>query len=66
MIPYWGRLAIADMAARGFTYAELMQLFGVGRSTVSRAIQGDPRGYQPMSGQRVLTDSQKLPLKSSN
>ncbi|MFM9935759.1 MAG: helix-turn-helix domain-containing protein [Novosphingobium sp.] len=42
---YWSRLAIAQSAADGLTYVQLREMFGVGRSTVYRAIKGKPRGY---------------------
>ncbi len=59
MLPYWSRLAIADLASRGATYAELMVLFGVGRSTVYRAVHKASAGYVALSGVRALTASQK-------
>ena len=62
MLPYWSRLAIAELASQGMTYATLMELFRVGRSTVYRAIQGQPRGYAPLSGRRVLTALQGAPV----
>ena len=64
MLPYWSRLAIAELASKGATYAALMEVFGVSRSTVYRAIMGQPRGYAPMSGRRLLTGSQAASLKS--
>lgn len=62
MLPYWSRLALAELASEGATYASLMALFKVGRSTVYRAIKGQPRGYAPFSGQRLLTAVQDQPL----
>ncbi len=62
MLPYWCRLAIAEMASKGIPYTALMQLFRVGRSTVYRAIRGQPRGYAPLSGRRQLTHSQSKPV----
>lgn len=61
MLPYWSRLAIAELASQGVTYAALMELFRVGRSTVYRAIKGQPRGYALFSGQRLLTAVQGRP-----
>lgn len=62
MLPYWSRLAIAELASQGVTYASLMELFRVGRSTIYRAIRGQPRGYAPMSGRRLLTAAQGAPV----
>ena len=62
MLPYWSRMAIAELSAQGMTYAAIMTMFGVGRSTVYRAKKGKPRGFAPLSGQRVLTPQQTCPL----
>ena len=66
MLPYWSRLAIAELASQGLTYAALMELFMVGRSTVYRAIRGQPRGYIPLSGQRLLTPSQAASVRRAS
>lgn len=63
VLPYWSRMAIAEFAARGATYAELMRMFRVGRSTVYRAIHRPSLGYCPLTGQRQLTTGQAAPLK---
>src|SRR5262249_47592656 len=58
LLPFWSRLAIADFAARGATYGELMEMFGVGRSTVYRAIHRHTRAFCSLSGRRTLTEAQ--------
>jgi transposase-like protein len=55
---YWTRMAIAERAHRGETYAELCKAFGVNKSTVWRCIHRMAKGFQPLSGTRVLTVSQ--------
>lgn len=62
MLPYWSRLAIAELSAQGMTYAALMTMFGVSRSTVYRAKKGKPRGFAPLSGRRLLTPQQTRPV----
>src|SRR5579864_206209 len=49
-LPLWSRLAIAQLAAEGASYLELMQRFNVARSTVYRAIHRPPRAYCPLTG----------------
>jgi transposase-like protein len=56
-IPFWSRLAIAELAARGATYSQLMREFRVGRSTVYRAIHRMTRDYCHLSGVRLRTTS---------
>jgi len=58
MLPYWSRMAIAEFAARGASYAELSRMFGVGRSTVYRAVHRASSAYCPLTGRRLLTESQ--------
>lgn len=57
-LPFWSRLAISELAAAGATYSELARMFGVGRSTVYRAIHRPVHAYCLISGRRQLTDSQ--------
>lgn len=59
LIPLWSRMAIAELAARGTSYTELMSIFGVGRSTVYRAIHCPTAAYCPLSGRRTLTKAQQ-------
>jgi transposase-like protein len=57
-LPFWSRLAIAELAQRGATYSDLMRLFRVGRSTVYRAIHRTSAAYCPLSGRRLPSSSQ--------
>lgn len=60
VLPLWSRMAIAELAAGGATYNELMAMFRVGRSTVYRAVHKVNGPYSPLSGQRILTSTQRL------
>ncbi len=62
-LPFWSRLAIAELAQRGATYSELMRLFGVGRSTVYRAIHRPCSAYCLVSGRRLLSPSEAAPIQ---
>lgn len=62
VLPFWSRLAIADFAARGATYADLMRMFRVGRSTVYRAIHRPSTAYCSLGGRRQLTQVQAAGL----
>lgn len=62
VLPLWCRLAIADLAARGSTYAELAEAFQVSMSTVRRAAKLAPQTFGLLTGQRLLTKQQAAPL----
>ena len=64
-LPLWSRMAIAEYAKRGATYRQLMHLFGVGRSTVYRALHSRTLAYSPLSGHRHLSTSQRAPIAMS-
>jgi len=64
VLPLWSRMAIAEFAARGATYRELMKMFGVGRSTVYRALHRTSTTYAALSGCRQLTEVQARPILS--
>lgn len=63
VLTLWSRMAIAEFADRGATYAELMAIFKVGRSTVYRALHHSPSSFCPLSGRRRLTIVQAAPLR---
>lgn len=65
MLPYWSRLAIAELASQGMSYASLMELFKVGRSTVYRAIKGKSGGFAPFTGRRLVSRSQAESVRRS-
>jgi hypothetical protein len=64
VLPLWSRLGIAELAAGGATYAELMAWFGTSRSTVYRAIHCAPAGFSPLTGERMLTTQQAARIDS--
>lgn len=59
VLPLWSRMAIAEYAALGLSYSDLMRMFGIGRSTVYRALHHESTMFCPLSGGRKLTPSQK-------
>jgi hypothetical protein len=61
VLPFWSRMAIAQLAAKGATYSQLMQMFSVGRSTVYRSIHRAAAAYCPLTGRRQLTKAQVAP-----
>ena len=65
VLPFWARLAIAERAASGATYAELTHMFNVARSTVYRAIHRPGTAYCILTGVRHLTACQAQPVNSS-
>lgn len=65
VLPLWSRMAMAEFAARGATYDELMKMFGVGRSTVYRALHRTTTTYSALSGCRQLTIAQSRPIQIS-
>lgn len=65
-LPHWSRMAVSEFAKRGASYAELMALFGVGRSTVYRCLHGRSTAYHPLSGRRQLSTSQLAPVHLGN
>lgn len=65
VLPFWSRLAIAEMAAAGATYSNLMHIFKVSRSTVYRAIHRPTAAYCSFSGRRLLTIAQAAPVNCS-
>lgn len=64
-LPLWSRMAIAEYARQGATYEQLMHLFGVGRSTVYRALHSRTSTFSPLSGHRHLSASQRAPIPLS-
>ena len=58
-MPMWSRMAIAEYASKGASYGELAQMFGCGKSTVWRCVKKWPRGFDPLSGKRLLTHQQQ-------
>lgn len=58
ILPLWSRMAICELAFHGTTYAELMQMFQAGRSTVYRAIQRPNLAFCGLSGHRQLSAAQ--------
>ena len=58
LLPLWSRMAIAELAWAGISYAELASQFRCGRSTIWRCIKGRTRTYQALSGLRRLTRQQ--------
>lgn len=65
-LPFWSRLAIAELARSGTAYADLMQLFAVGRSTIYRAIHKPCGGFCPLSGRRLLSSGQSALVKPAD
>jgi len=61
ILPLWSRMAIAQLAAEGATYTQLMEMFKVGRSTVYRAIHRQSAAYSLLSCHRLLSHSQSAP-----
>lgn len=62
-LPFWSRLAIAELRSQGAGYAELAALFGCSRTTVWRALKRPASDYCILSGRRTLTESQSDALK---
>jgi hypothetical protein len=58
VLPFWSRMAIAELASQGKTYTELARLFRVGRSTVYRAIHQPCGAYFILTGVRQITKQQ--------
>ena len=65
-MPMWSRLAIAEYASKGARYGELAQLFGCGKSTVWRCVKKWPRGFDPLSGKRLLAHQQQRKAMSEH
>jgi hypothetical protein len=63
IMPMWSRMAIAEYAANGMTYAELSELFRCGKCTVWRCVKRWPGGYAPLSGKRLLSKQQRAPVR---
>ena len=62
LLPVWSRMAIAEYARRGVSYAELAVMFQCGESTVWRCVKRWPGGFAPLSGRRLLTAQQQAPV----
>ena len=62
LLPVWSRMAIAEYARRGVSYAELATMFRCGKSTVWRCVRRWPGGFAPLSGRRLLTPQQLAPV----
>lgn len=59
VLPMWSRMAMAEFARRGASYAELAKLFQCGISTVWRCVTGKTSGFTVLSGRRRLTQQQR-------
>ena len=68
LMPVWSRMAVAEYARRGESYAELATMFRCGKSTVWRCVRRWPGGFAPLSGRRLLTVQQqaKVPAQGRN
>lgn len=62
-LPFWCRLAIAELRAQGVAYADLAKLFGCSRTTVWRALRRPGSDYCVLSGRRLLTSGQRAALR---
>lgn len=61
VMPMWSRMAIAEYASNGASYAELAATFKCGKSTVWRCVKRWPGGFALLSGRRVLSRQQMAP-----
>ena len=66
VLPLWSRMALTQLALGGASYAELARRFGVGRSTVYRAIRNCSAGYCPISGYRQINQKVAKQLQHSS
>ena len=58
VLPLWSRMAIAELAWEGASYAELAYKFRCGKSTVWRCVKYESGAYHMLSGIRLLTKQQ--------
>ena len=58
MLTVWSRMAVAEYARRGVSYADLATMFRCGLTTVCRCVRRWPGGFAPLSGRRLLTAQQ--------
>lgn len=65
LMPVWSRMAVAEYARRGVSYAELATMFRCGKSTVWRCVRRWPGGFAPLSGKRLLTSQQLAPVPAT-
>ena len=59
ILPLWSRMAIAELAWEGASYAELAYKFRCGRSTVWRCVKYQSEAYHMLSGSRLLMKQQR-------
>ena len=60
-LPYWSRLAICEWCKRGIAREVIAEHFRCSLSTVGNVLAGRGSGYEPLSGERVLTKPQRRP-----
>lgn len=60
-LPFWSRLAMFDYRKRGLSRREIARNFCCSTATVTNVLQGKGRGYDPLTGERILTLAQKCP-----
>ena len=65
LLPVWSRMAVAEYARRGVSYAELATMFRCGLTTVWRCVRRWPGGFAPLSGRRLLTSQQLSPVPAT-
>ena len=65
MLTVWSRMAVAEYARRGVSYADLATMFRCGKSTVWRCVKRWPGGFAPLSGRRLLTSQQLSPVPAT-
>lgn len=60
-LPWWSRLAIAEFVQRLGSTSEVASLFHCSRRTVQLALKNSPASYEPLSGERRLSQTQASP-----
>ena len=60
-LPYWSRLAIGEFRKRGLTRRELASAFNCSRATIANVLKRHSRGFNALSGARILTSCQEAP-----
>ena len=60
-LPFWSRMAICEFAGRGLARAELATMFRCSQSTVGNVLRNIGGGFNVMTGERTLTNSQTNP-----
>ena len=64
LLPVWSRMAVAEYARGGVSYADLATMFRCGLTTVWRCVKRWPGGFAPLSGKRLLTAQQLASIAS--